>query len=179
MIKKMIIGAYILLNTLSFAEMKVKIHEPIRFRNINTKAYGELVVGQGALEVYSTDFESDIGKKIKIKLPEEGVMSNGKRNMKIEKFKMLKADEEFVIDREKRIVNIYAFTRRSELNKGDIDASEIEGEYAGSIPIVVEQYGQPLNPVPVPLPSFPDQENRPVVLPVFPDLEENILDNIW
>lgn len=166
--KKLIFMMMICLNVSIFAEIKVKIHEPIRFKNINTKAYGEVVVGQGAIEVYSTAIEEDLGKKIKIRFPEQGLMTNQKRWLKVEKYKMAKADEEFVIDREKRIVNFYAFIRRRELNKTDLDGARVEGEYLGYTPVLIEQYGKPLNPVPdrpVTLPAFPDQEDKPTVLP--------------
>lgn len=166
--KKLFLIIMICINTISLAEIKVKIYEPVRFKNINTKAYGEVVVGQGAIEVYSTAIEEDLGKKIKIRFPEQGLMTNQKRWLKVEKYKMAKADEEFVIDREKRIVNFYAFIRRRELNKTDLDGARVEGEYLGYTPVLIEQYGKPLNPVPdrpVTLPAFPDQEDKPTVLP--------------
>lgn len=165
--RKLILMTMMCLSMATFAEVRVKIHEPVRFKNINTKAYGEVVVGQGAIEIYSTAIEEDLGKKIKIKFPEQGLMTNQKRWLKVEKYEMAKADKEFVIDREKRIVNFYAFIRRRELNKTDLDGARVEGEYLGYTPILIEQYGKPLNPVPnrpVPLPILPD-EDRPTVLP--------------
>ena len=163
--KKFKIFLFLILSSLSLAEIKVKIHEPIRFKNINTKAYGDLVVGQGAIEIYSTAIEEDIGKKIKIRFPEMGLMTNKKRWLKVEKYSMAKADENFVIEKEKRIVNFYAFIRRRELNKSELDGTLVEGEYLGYTPIVVEQYGKPLNPKPMPLPIFPDEEPKPMPLP--------------
>lgn len=161
--KLMMIGFLLLGSILAQGEIKVKIHEPTRFKDINTKAYGELIVGQGAIEVYSTDIDEDRGKKVKIKLPEKGILTNKKRVIKIDKYKIARADEEFVIDREKRIVNFYAFIRRRDLNKNELDGSIVEGEYVGYTPILIEQYGKPIN-----RPIFKD-ENRPVVLPEFPD----------
>ena len=171
--KKLILIMVICLNIATFAEVKVRIHEPIRFKNVNTKAYGEVVVGQGAIEIYSTAIEEDLGKKIKIKFPKQGLLTNQKRWLKVEKYKIAKDDEEFVIDREKRIVNFYAFIRRRELNKNDLDGARVEGEYLGYTPILIEQYGKPLNPVPIrpmPLPSFPDEkEDKPTILPEIGD----------
>ena len=156
---------FLILSNLIFAEVKVKIHEPIRFKTVNTKAYGDLVVGQGAIEVYSTAIEEDIGKKIKIRFPEKGLMTNKKRWLKVEGYRMAKADESFVIEKEKRIVNFYAFLRRREINKSELDGTLVEGEYLGYTPIVIEQYGKPLNPKPVPLPYFPEKETKPAPLP--------------
>lgn len=168
---KKLIGMIVLLSlsTLAHGEIRVKIHEPIRFKNVNTKAYGDLIIGQGALEVYSTAIEEDLDKKVKIRFPKEGLMTNKKRWLKVEGFKMAKSDEEFVIDKEKRIVNFYAFIRRRELNKSETDGTLVEGEYLGYTPIVIEQYGKLLNPRPVPLPIYPDMESKPTPLPVFPD----------
>lgn len=161
------------LSILSFAEIKIKINQPIRFKNINTKAYGDLIIGQGSIEVFSTDFENDYGKKIKFKFPKEGLMTNKKRWLKVEKFKMEENDEEFEVLQEKKIVNFYAFIRRSSLNKNEKEAELIEGEYIGYTPIIVEQYGKPINHTPTILPAFPDKENKPTFLPIFPDFKKN------
>ena len=171
--KKLILIMMIFLNIIALAEIRVRIHEPVRFKNINTKAYGDLVVGQGAIEIYSTAIEEDLGKKIKIKFPEQGLLTNQKRWLKVERYKMAETDKEFIIDREKRIVNFYAFIRRRELNKTDLDGARVEGKYLGYTPILIEQYGKPINtPVirPVPLPSLPDEnEDKPIVLPEIDD----------
>lgn len=158
--KRLIVLMMTCLSINVLAEVKVKIHEPIRFKNINTKAYGDIVVGQGAIEIYSTAIEEDLGKKIKIRFPEQGLMTNQKRWLKVEKYKIAKADEEFIIEKDKRIVKFYAFIRRRELNKTDFDGARVEGEYLGYTPVVIEQYGKPINPTPTTsLPSSP----RPVV----------------
>lgn len=169
--KKLILITMMVLNMVTFSEVKVRIHEPVRFKNVNTKAYGEVAIGQGSIEVYSTAIEEDLGKLIKIRFPEQGLLTNQKRWLKVEKYKIAKVDEEFVIDREKRIVNFYAFIRRRELNKSDLDGARVEGEYLGYTPVLIEQYGKPLNPVPVvpvPLPILPD-EDRPTLLPELGD----------
>lgn len=170
--KKLILMAMICLNITTFAEVRVKIHEPVRFKNVNTKAYGEVAVGQGSIEIYSTAIEEDLGKKIKIKFPKQGLLTNQKRWLKVEKYSIAKDDEEFVIDREKRIVNFYAFIRRRELNKNDLDGERVEGTYLGYTPILVEQYGKPIGSVPVrptPLPTLPDGD-RPTILPEIDDI---------
>lgn len=171
-----VFGIY--LGTLSFSEIKVAIHEPIRFKNVNTKAYGDIVVGEGAIEIFSTDIKEDYNKKVKIRFPEKGLLTNKKRWLTIEKFRISKADENFVVEKEKKIVKLYAFIKRREINKNDEDGSMIEGEYVGNIPLIVEVYGKPINSVeegidrPNLLPSFPDLVDRPTILPSFLDEEE-------
>lgn len=172
--------AVLFFSSLAFAEVKIAIHEPVRFKNVNTKAYGDVIVGEGALEVLSTKLEDDYGKKIKFRFAEKGVLTNGKRWIEIDKFKMGKDDEEFTITKEKKIVKFYAFLKRRNLNKNELDGSLVEGEYTGQIPIIAELYGKPINSVaegedrPNLLPSFPhNDEDRPTILPSFPDDELN------
>ncbi|MCI6152128.1 hypothetical protein [Fusobacterium perfoetens] len=159
------------LSSLALAEIKVKIHEPIRFKNVNTKSYGDLVVGEGALEIFSTNIKEDFGKKLKFRFTEKGIMTNRKKWIVVDKFTMAKEDQDFVLETEKRIVKFYAFIKKRNLNKHELDGSLVEGEYLGYAPIVIEQYGKPINrPMPLPsdkptiLPNLPD-ENKPTILP--------------
>ena len=52
-----------LVTSIVYGEIRLKIHEPIRFENVNTKAVGDIVVGQGSIEVFSDDIENDKNKK--------------------------------------------------------------------------------------------------------------------
>ncbi len=129
----------------SYSEISLKIHEPIRFKNINTKAVGDLVVGEGSIEVFSDDLEVDKNKKFVFKFPKKGLITNRKRWVKIDKYIMEDSDKSFKMYREKKIVKIYAVIERTKLNDQLINAEDLEGEYIGYVPIIVEQYGQPLN----------------------------------
>ena len=129
----------------SYSEISLKIHEPIRFKNINTKAVGDLVVGEGSIEVFSDDLEVDKNKKFVFKFPKKGLITNRKRWVKIDKYIMEDSDKSFKMYREKKIVKIYAVIERRKLNDQLINAEDLEGEYIGYVPIIVEQYGQPLN----------------------------------
>lgn len=145
--KKIILLGLFILGTLSYGEIKIKIHEPIRFKNVNTRAVGDLIVGEGSLEISTDKLEEDFNKKLIFKFPETGLMTNKKRWLKIEKYVMDNSDKEFKITKKRKLVKIYALLRRKTLNDKMIDASILEGEYVGRVPIIVEQYGKPIGKV--------------------------------
>ena len=128
----------------SYGEITLKIHEPIRFQNVNTKAAGDIVVGEGAIEIVSDDLENDRNKKFIFKFPNKGLMTNKKRWVHIDKYMMEDSDKTFRVTREKKLVKIFAIIERRKLNDQLISAEDLEGEYIGYVPIIVEQYGQPL-----------------------------------
>ena len=129
----------------TYSEIRLKIHEPIRFENINTKAVGDVVVGKGSIEVFSDNLEVDQNKKFVFKFPKKGLITNKKRWVKIDKYIMEDSEKTFKLTSEKKIVKIYAVIERRKLNDQFINAEDLEGEYIGYVPIIVEQYGQPLN----------------------------------
>ncbi len=128
----------------SYSEITLKIHEPIRFENVNTKAAGDIVVGAGVIEITSDNLEIDRNKKFIFKFPKKGLMTNKKRWVQIDKYIMEDSDKTFRMTRERRLVKIFAIIERKKLNDQIIRAEDLEGEYVGYVPIIVEQYGQPL-----------------------------------
>lgn len=160
--KKILLLSFFLIGSLVYAELRLRIHEPIRFENVNTKAVGDIVVGQGSIEVFSDDLESDKNKKFIFKFPKKGLMTNKKRWVEIDKYIMEDADKDFKMTRDKKIVKIYAVIERRKLNSQFIDGEDLQGEYIGYVPIIVEQYGKPINKV-------ENVENRPVILPEIED----------
>ena len=141
----LLLASILSITVTTYSEISLKIHEPIRFKNINTKAVGDLVVGEGSIEVFSDDLEVDKNKKFVFKFPKKGLITNRKRWVKIDKYIMEDSDKSFKMYREKKIVKIYAVIERRKLNDQLINAEDLEGEYIGYVPIIVEQYGQPLN----------------------------------
>lgn len=141
--KIILLTFYIFIFNLTYSEIKIKIHEPIRFKNVNTRAVGNLIVGEGILEISTDNLEADLNKKLIFKFPETGLMTNKKRWLKIDKYIMEDSDKQFKITQEKRLVKIYAFINRRKLNDKMIDAKILEGEYVGMVPINIEQYGKP------------------------------------
>lgn len=131
----------------SFSEIKIKIFEPIRFKDINTRAFGDLIVGEGTIEISTDKLEDDFNKKLIFRFPETGLMTNKKRWLKIEKYMMEDSDKEFKITQEKKHVKIYALLRRSTLNDKGIDTEKLEGEYIGAVPIIIEQYAKPVKKI--------------------------------
>lgn len=109
---------------------------------MNVKAIGDLVVGEGSLEISTDNLEADLNKKLIFKFPDKGAMTNKKRWIEIEKYMMDKNEKDLIITSKKRIVKIYALLRRDKLKKYGDDASIVEGEYIGRVPIYVEQYSQ-------------------------------------
>lgn len=128
----------------SYSEITLKIHEPIRFDNVNTKAAGDVVVGTGTIEVTTDNLEVDGNKKFIFKFPKKGLMTNKKRWVQIDKYMMEDSDKTFRMTRERKLVKIFAIIERRKLNDQMISAEDLEGEYIGYVPIIVEQYGQPM-----------------------------------
>lgn len=156
--KKFLLLSLFMLGSLAYGEIRLRIHEPIRFENVNTKSVGDVVVGQGVIEVFSDDLENDRNKKFVFKFPKKGLMTNKKRWVEIDKYMMEDSDKVFKMTRDKKLVKIYAVIERKKLNDQFIDGEDLQGEYIGYVPIIVEQYGKPINKVELP-------EDRPVVLP--------------
>ncbi len=141
----LLLASILSITVTTYSEISLKIHEPIRFENINTKAVGDVVIGQGSIEVFSDNLEVDQNKKFVFKFPKKGLITNKKRWVKIDKYIMEDSEKTFKVTSEKKIVKIYAVIERRKLNDQLINAEDLEGEYIGYVPIIVEQYGQPLN----------------------------------
>lgn len=140
--KKLLLGLSFLISCSSYSEIKIKIHEPMRFENINMTTVSDAIIGRGSIEIYTDEIEKDIGKKLVFKFPEKGIMTNKKRWLKVEKYLMEEKDKNIVVENERRVVNIYAVIDRATLNDGKMEAKFIEGEYVGEIPVVVSQYSK-------------------------------------
>ena len=142
--KKLVFLIMIIISVQSFSEITLKIHEPIRFSNINTKMIGDIIIGEGVIEIISDNLEIDRNKKFIFKFPKKGLMTNKKRWIEISEYLMEDSDKVFRVTREKKLVKIYAQIERRRLNDQLIKAEDLEGEYIGYVPIIVEQYGQPI-----------------------------------
>lgn len=140
--KKLLFILMAVITCSSYSEIKLKIHEPMRFEVINLSTMSDAVIGRGSIEIYTDDIENDYGKKLVFKFPEKGLMTNRKRWLKIDKYLMEDKDKVIIIENERRVVNIYAVIDRSTINNGKMEAKFIEGEYVGQIPIVASQYSK-------------------------------------
>lgn len=142
--KKMLLALMLLSYFKSYSEITLKIHEPIRFENVNTKAVGDIVVGTGTIEIITDNLEVDRNKKFIFRFPKKGLMTNKKRWVQIDKYIMEDSDKTFRITNERKLVKIFAIIERRKLNDQVINVEDLEGEYIGFVPIIVEQYGQPI-----------------------------------
>lgn len=142
MIKKITLFIFISLGAVSYSEVSLKIHEPMRFENINMTTVSDAVVGKAIIEISTDDYENDYGKKLIFKFPESGLMTNKKRWLKIEKYMIEDSDKNIILENKRRLINIYAIINRKTINDGKLDAKILEGEYVGYLPVVVSQYSK-------------------------------------
>lgn len=140
MMKKIMMFIFFSMGIVSYSEVSIKIHEPMRFENINMTTVSDAVIGKAIIEISTDDLENDYGKKLVFKFPENGLMTNKKRLLKIEKYMMEDSDKNIILENKRRLVNIYAVIDRKTINDGKIDAKILEGEYVGFLPLVVSQY---------------------------------------
>lgn len=149
MIKKMIFLIMFLFGKFSFSEINVKIFEPVRFKEISSKLLGaEKIVGIGILEITTDDLKKDKGKKLKFYFPKKGMMTNYKKWIDVEKYRLETTKDEFIITKKIEQVKIYAILDKRNIDRGE-EAEIIEGEYEGYVPIIISQYGR--------LPSWEDK----------------------
>lgn len=128
-----------LVSSLSFGEVHIKIHEPIRFKDLNIKSLErDYLVGEGSFEIY-IDKEEDIGKKIVFRFPDSGYMTNKKNIIKVDKYSMVTDENSMIISTKREIVKFYALVNRREIGKNK-EPKIIEGEYVGYVPVVFSLY---------------------------------------
>ncbi|MGL6166751.1 MAG: hypothetical protein ACRC0Y_00525 [Fusobacteriaceae bacterium] len=153
--KNIIIAVFMAIFSFAFSEIKIKIVEPLRFRDINHTEIGpNQVVAVSHIEVYTTDKNKDLGKRVTFKFPEYINLTNRKKWIKVEKVGMDRKQNEIILYNERELIKIYAILDRRELDRGE-EIENIEGEYVGQLPIVMGIY------------SF--VQDKPQILPVFPD----------
>ena len=131
---------FLSLNSFIFGEIKVKVAEPMRFKNINTTHIGKTkILGIGIIEISTNNKEEDIGKKIKFEFPEYSLMTNRRNWIRAKKIGMEEKDREIILTKEREQFKFYAILDRKDI-KTEKETVDIEGEYVGYIPIIVSQY---------------------------------------
>ena len=129
-----------LISSLVFGEVHIKIHEPIRFKDLNTRSLErDYIVGEGSFEVYTDNEKEDIGKKIVFRFPEVGYMSNRKNIVKIDKYSIETNENSMIISTKRELVKFYALVNRREIGKNK-DSKIVEGEYVGYVPVIFSLY---------------------------------------
>ena len=166
--KNIVLIVFMAIFSISFSEIKVKIVEPLRFRDINHTEVGpNQVVAVSHVEIYTTDKEKDLGKRITFKFPNFINLTNRKKWVKVERVGMDRKQNEIILENERELVKFYAVLDRRELDKGE-SIEIIEGEYVGQLSIVMGVYSL-VNVNAKPIEPAPEDENRPQILPIFPD----------
>ncbi|MGL6114375.1 MAG: hypothetical protein ACRC1R_04985 [Cetobacterium sp.] len=133
---------FITLNLIVKGEIKIKIFEPIRFNDIVREEIGRNIsVGRGVIEISTDDLKADMGKKLVFNFPEKGLMTNRKKWIKIEKYRLENRDREIIIKNKIHHVNFYAILDKKSIDGGE-DPKVIEGDYVGYVPIIISQYGR-------------------------------------
>lgn len=141
MFKKFII-ILLILSTSTFAKIIVKVNEPIRFKDINSSELGNIVTGEGIVEIFTDNLEEDLGKKVILRFPTDGLMTNSKKWLIVDKYMIDEGDREIEIIQERRRVKIYAVLKKTQIDDKTYTAEQLEGEYVGYAPIIVEVYGR-------------------------------------
>ncbi|MGL4901802.1 hypothetical protein [Cetobacterium sp.] len=138
--KNIVLIVFMTIFSMSFSDIKVKIVEPLRFRDINRTEIGpNQVIAVSHVEVYTTDKEKDLGKRITFKFPNFVNLTNRKKWVKVEKVGMDRKQNEIILENERELVKFYAILDRRELDKGE-SIEVIEGEYAGELPVIMGVY---------------------------------------
>lgn len=141
MFKKFII-ILLILSTSTFAKIIVKVNEPIRFKDINSSELGNIVTGEGIVEIFTDNLEEDLGKKVILRFPTDGLMTNSKKWLIVDKYMIDEGDREIEIIQERRRVKICAILKKTQIDDKTYTAEQLEGEYVGYAPIIVEVYGR-------------------------------------
>ena len=169
---KKIFLLFSIISSLAFGEIKIKIVEPLKFRDVNSTEIGpNQLLATSQIEVFTDNKDEDIGKRVIFKYPDYILMTNRKKWIKIKKIGMEIKEQEIILERERVPIIFYAVLDKRELDKGE-NIETIEGEYFGKFPIVFSVYKRKEN-LPVTLPELAP-EDVPTILPIFPDEEENL-----
>lgn len=139
--KKIMLLMFFIISTLSFSKVEIKIIEPLRFQYLNTRQLSsEKLVAKGVIEI-TADKEEDFGKKITFDFPKQGLMTNKKKWVKIEKYHLELPEKEMIITQETEHINFYAILDRRDLSKGE-RPEIVEGVYTGYVPIIISEYSK-------------------------------------
>lgn len=137
---KTMLIVFFIIYSFSFSKIIIDIKEPIRFKDFNTKALKETyIVGEGAFEIYTDNEKNDLGKKIIFKFPKNGIISNKKNQIKVNKYQMENNANSMILSTKREIVKFYALISKKEIKKNK-DPHLLEGEYVGYVPIIFSLY---------------------------------------
>lgn len=140
--KRLIILLFMLIKSIGFSEINIKIFEPIRFKEVSTRELGSnKVIGVGILEISTDNLEMDKDKKLKFNFPKKGLMTNRKKWVKIDEYRLETQNNDFIITKKIEQIKVFAILDKRDIDKGE-EADVIEGDYVGYVPIIISQYSK-------------------------------------
>lgn len=140
--KKLLILLFLLIKNISFSEIDIKIFQPIRFKEISTKGVdSDKIIGSGILEISTDNLEIDKDKKLKFNFPKKGLITNRKKWVKIDEYKLETVNNDFIVTKKIEQIKIFAVLNKQDIDNGE-EADIIEGDYIGYVPIIVSQYSR-------------------------------------
>ncbi|WP_418965998.1 hypothetical protein [Cetobacterium sp.] len=140
--KRLIILLFMLIKSIGFSEINIKIFEPIRFKEVSTRELGSnKVIGVGILEISTDNLEMDKDKKLKFNFPKKGLMTNRKKWVKIDEYRLETQNNDFIITKKIEQIKVFAILDKRDIDNGE-EADVIEGDYVGYVPIIISQYSK-------------------------------------
>lgn len=140
--KRLIILLFMLIKSIGFSEINIKIFEPIRFKDVSTRELGSnKVIGVGILEISTDNLEMDKDKKLKFNFPKKGLMTNRKKWVKIDEYRLETQNNDFIITKKIEQIKVFAILDKRDIDNGE-EADVIEGDYVGYVPIIISQYSK-------------------------------------
>ncbi len=128
----------------SYSEIKISIHEHMKFNDINTTNLKDNIIGVGTLQIQAD--EEDFGKELEFVFIKKGMMTNRQNVIPVENFTIDKRElddkrnNKMIIDSKTKLVKFYAVLDRRKISRKRMNDEMIEGEYVGAMPIMISIY---------------------------------------
>lgn len=128
----------------SYSEIKISIHEHMKFNDINTTNLKDNIIGVGTLQIQAD--EEDFGKELEFVFIKKGMMTNRQNVIPVENFTIDKRElddkrnNKMIIDSKTKLVKFYAVLDRRKISRKRMNDEIIEGEYVGAMPIMISIY---------------------------------------
>lgn len=133
-----IILLFLILNLVSYGEVKVTVFENMKFEKMNSQNLRSSIVGKGVLEIQAD--KEDFGKIVELTFVEKSIMTNGKNGVVIRKIEIEDKYKKFVINSKITHIEFTGVLNQRRIKKEGKTSDIVEGDYVGGIPIMVSIY---------------------------------------
>ena len=133
-----IILLFLILNLVSYGEVKVTVFENMKFEKMNSQNLRSSIVGKGVLEIQAD--KEDFGKIVELTFVEKSIMTNGKNGVVIRKIEIEDKYKKFVINSKITHIEFTGVLNQRRIKKDGKTPDIVEGDYVGGIPIMVSIY---------------------------------------